>query len=273
MKIRKSTWALIGILAFIVLASALAPVLAPYDPNAIDMARILEGPSMAHWLGTDNLGRDVLSRVMYGGRQSMLLAVIATSCSLLLGMTVGVLAGYFGGIVDTCLTIVSNIFQGLPGTTLMIAIAGIMRGGINSLLLSLVLTSWVSFSRLARGETMAVCAENFIEGERSVGSGSIRIILRNVVPNIIGNLAVVFTTRVGRAVLSVASLSFLGLGLQPPTPDWGVMISDARGMFRSAPLLLIAPGVCIFVLSMCINLLGDTLRDYMDVRSEAVRRE
>lgn len=269
MRVRRSTWILIGILAILVGVSMLAPVLAPYEPNAIDMSRIQEGPSAAHWLGTDNLGRDVLSRVMYGGRQSMLLAVIATSCSLLLGMTVGVVAGYFGGFIDTCLTIVSNIFQGLPGTTLMIAIAGIMGGGIDSLLLSLVLTSWVSFSRLARGETMAVCGENFIEGERSVGAGSFRIIVRNVLPNIIGNLAVVFTTRVGRAVLSVASLSFLGLGLQPPTPDWGVMISDARGMFRSSPLLVIAPGACIFVLSMCVNLLGDALRDYMDVRTDA----
>lgn len=271
MKRKHSTCLIILILGAIGVISVLAPWIAPYDPNQIDMANILQGPTKEHLLGTDNLGRDVLSRVVYGGRQSILLAIVATSCSMFVGMFIGVIAGFFGGFWDTFLTIISNIFQGLPGTTLMIAIAGVMGGGVDSLLLSLVITSWAGFSRLARGETIAVCAESYIEGERSIGSSSFRIILKNVIPNIIGNLAVVFTTRVGRAVLSVSSLSFLGLGLQPPTPDWGVMISDARILFRSAPLLLAAPGLCIILLSLCINLLGDTIRDYVDVRTEILK--
>ena len=268
MKIKKSTIVILLILTGIIGMSILAPWIAPYDPNAIDMTNILAKPGKGHWLGTDNLGRDVLSRVIYGGRQSIILAVAATFGSLLLGMTVGLISGYFGGVVDSFFTIISNIFQGLPGTTLMIAISGLMGGGIKSLLFSLVLTSWAGFSRLARGETMSVCAESFIEGERATGSGNFRIIIRNVIPNIMGNLIVVFTTRIGRAILSVASLSFLGLGLQPPKPDWGIMISDARTLFRSAPLLLIAPGFCVIALSLCINLLGDAIRDFVDVHSE-----
>lgn len=270
-KRKQATYLIIFILGVIGAVSILAPWIAPYDPNQIDMTNILKGPTRAHLLGTDNLGRDVLSRVIYGGRQSILLAIAATSCSMIVGMFIGVAAGFFGGFWDTLLTIVSNIFQGLPGTTLMIAIAGMMGGGIDSILLSLIITSWAGFSRLARGETIAVCAESYIEGERSMGSSSFRMIWKNVIPNIIGNLVVVFTTRIGRAVLSVSSLSFLGLGLKPPTPDWGVMISDARTLFRSAPLLLAAPGLCIILLSLSINVLGDVIRDYVDVRTETVK--
>lgn len=270
-KRKQATYLIIFILGVIGAVSILAPWIAPYDPNQIDMTNILKGPTRAHLLGTDNLGRDVLSRVIYGGRQSILLAIAATSCSMIVGMFIGVAAGFFGGFWDTLLTIVSNIFQGLPGTTLMIAIAGLMGGGIGSILLSLIITSWAGFSRLARGETIAVCGESYIEGERSMGSSSFRMIWKNVIPNIIGNLVVVFTTRIGRAVLSVSSLSFLGLGLKPPTPDWGVMISDARTLFRSAPLLLAAPGLCIILLSLSINVLGDVIRDYVDVRTETVK--
>ena len=151
------------LLGAILLMSVLAPLLAPYDPNQIDMKNALAGPSAAHWLGTDNIGRDFFSRVMYGGRQSILLALAATSLSMGLGCVIGLIAGYFGGILDLVITSVSNIFQGLPGMTMMIAIAGIMGSGVHSMLLALVLTSWVGFSRLVRGEVMKVKQEAFIE--------------------------------------------------------------------------------------------------------------
>lgn len=251
--------------------SIFAPWIAPYDPLKIDMSHRLEAPSSQHWLGTDTLGRDVLSRIIYGGRESILLALIATSCSLLLGLAIGMLAGYFGGVLDVIITGITNIFQGLPGTIMMIALVGVLGPGIKSLLLALVITSWVGFSRLVRGEVMKVKQENYIEGMRALGAGDFHIILRNILPNIQSTLIVLFTTRVGRVVLSVSGLSYLGLGIQPPTPDWGVMISDARRYFRSAPHLLWAPGLCIIILSLCINVLGDILRDKSDVKMDAVK--
>lgn len=261
----------IVLLGFIIFVSVFAPVLAPCDPNAIDMSSRLEPPSFAHPLGTDTIGRDMLSRVMYGGRQSILLAVAATSLSLLLGLLLGMAAGYFGGIADFVITLISNIFQGLPGMTLMIAIAGILGPGVRNMLLSLVLTSWVSFSRLARGEVMRVRQEDFVEGVKSCGAGHLRTLFSHILPNILGNLIVVYTTRVGRVVLSVAGLSYLGLGILPPTPDWGVMINDARSYFRSSPHLLFAPGLCIILLSLSINLIGDILRDRLDVKNDSFR--
>jgi len=261
----------VALLGFIIFVSVFAPVLAPYDPNAIDMSSRLAAPSYAHPLGTDTIGRDMLSRVMYGGRQSILLAVAATSLSLLLGLLLGMAAGYFGGIVDFGITLVSNIFQGLPGMTLMIAIAGVLGPGVRNMLLSLVLTSWVNFSRLTRGEVMRIKQEDFIEGIRSCGAGHFRMLFFHILPNIMGNLIVVYTTRVGRVVLSVAGLSYLGLGILPPTPDWGVMINDARAYFRSSPHLLFAPGLCIILLSLSINLIGDVLRDRLDVKNDSFR--
>ena len=170
------------------------------------------------------------------------------------------------------ITCISNVFQGLPGTILMIALVGVMERGAQSIILALVITSWVGFSRLVRGEVMRVKGEMYIEGMRCLGAGHLRIILRHVLPNIRTNIIILFTTRVGRVVLSVAGLSYLGLGIQPPTPDWGEMVSgSARRYFRTAPHLLWAPGICIILLTLSINLLGDLLRDRMDVKQDSVK--
>ena len=261
-----------GILLAIALMTIFAPWLAPYDPLQIDMTNRLVDPSPAHPLGTDALGRDVLSRVIYGGRASLLLAVAATCCSMAVGLAVGVAAGYCGGAVDVVITCISNVFQGLPGTILMIALVGVMERGAQSIILALVITSWVGFSRLVRGEVMKVKSEMYIEGMRCLGAGHLRIVLRHVLPNIRTNIIILFTTRVGRVVLSVAGLSYLGLGIQPPTPDWGEMVSgSARRYFRTAPHLLWAPGICIILLTLSINLLGDLLRDRMDVKQDSVK--
>ena len=261
-----------GILLAIVLMTIFAPWLAPYDPLQIDMTNRLADPSPAHPLGTDALGRDVLSRVIYGGRASLLLAVVATCCSMAVGLAVGVAAGYCGGAVDVVLTGISNVFQGLPGMVLMIALVGVLEPSTQSILLALVLTSWVGFSRLVRGEVLKVKGELYIEGMRCLGAGHLRIVLRHVLPNIRTNIIILFTTRVGRVVLSVAGLSYLGMGIQPPTPDWGEMISgSARRYFRTAPHLLWAPGLCIILLTLSINLLGDLLRDRLDVKQDSVK--
>lgn len=259
------------LLSVIIFASVCAPFLAPYPPNATDMSVRLQGPSWSHPLGTDALGRDMLSRVLYGGRTSMLLALTATVLSMSCGMILGIVAGYYGGPVDWLTTVLANIFQGLPSTSFMIAIAGALGPSIQSLLLALVLTSWAGFSRVVRTEVLRQREESYIEGMRCLGSGDLRLITRHILPNIMNNMLILFTTRVGRSVLVIASLSFLGLGVQPPTPDWSVMINDARLHYRSAPHLLLVPGMCIFLLVLSINMLGDVLRDRFDVRHEEVR--
>ncbi|MDY3918161.1 MAG: ABC transporter permease [Candidatus Limivivens sp.] len=259
------------ILLAIILVSILAPVIAPFDPLEMDMSSRMQAPSKEHLLGTDSIGRDVFSRILYGGRESILLAAAATALSMLVGTLIGMAAGYFGGFVDFLITTISNIFQGLPGMTMMIAIAGILGPGTGHMLFSLVITSWVSFSRLVRGEVMRVKQEEYIDGIRSFGTGHFRILFFHILPNIAGNLIVVYTTRVGRTVLNVAGLTYLGLGIQPPTPDWGVMINDAKKYFRSCPHLLLAPGICIILLSLSVNLLGDVLRDKLDVKNDSFR--
>lgn len=260
-----------ALLAFILLSSLLAPWLAPCEPNAIDMSVKLQGPSAAHPLGTDALGRDMLSRALFGGRTSILLALAATTLSMAFGLLLGVLGGYFGGAPDWIITACANIFQGIPGTCLMIAIAGMLGPGVPNLLLALFLTSWAGFSRIVRTETLRIREEAYIEGLRSLGAGPWRLLWRHVLPNMMSNVIVLFTTRVGRCVLSIASLSYLGLGIRPPTPDWSVMISDARLDYRTAPHLILVPGLCIFLLLLSINLLGDALRDHFDVRSREVK--
>lgn len=255
------------ILIVILLATVFAGALAPYDPTAIDMKATLQAPSAEHPLGTDVLGRDMLSRILYGGRTSMLLALLATLASMLVGLLVGVAAGYFGGFWDECLTVLTNIFQGLPGTSMMVAIAGIMGPSFKSLMIGLVLTSWTGFSRIVRTEILKYREESFVEGLRALGAGHVRIIMLHILPNMLGNTVVLLTTRVGRAILSISSLSYLGLGIQPPTPDWSVMLSDAKSRFRSAPHLLIFPGLVIVLVLFSIQLIGDFLRDWLDRRS------
>ena len=269
--IKISTVLAFAVLFGILLMSILAPWLAPYDPLKIDMKNALMPPSKLHLLGTDNIGRDILSRVIYGGRQSIVLAAIATSMSMALGCIIGMIAGYFGSWVDVAITSISNIFQGLPGMTMIIAIAGLMGSGVTSMMLALVITSWVGFSRIVRGEVMKIKKEYFIEGLRSFGVGHMRILFYHVMPNLISSIVIIFATRIASSILSVASLSFLGLGLEPPTPDWGVMISDARMYYRTSPMLVIAPGVCIVLFSLCVNIIADWLRDRLDVRRDSVK--
>ena len=254
------------LLGLLLAGSLLAPVLAPYPPTQINMAERLQGISAAHPLGTDTLGRDLLSRVLYGGRVSVLTAAAATALSMLLGLAVGLIAGYLGGWADGVITWFTSIFQGLPSTSVMIALAAILDPGVSSLLQALVLTSWASFSRVVCSSVLRLREEAYVEGARCLGAGRLRIITRYLLPNLLPEIAVLFTTRVGGVVLSVASLSFLGLGIQPPTPDWGVMISEARTSFRTAPMLILAPGACLIILSFGINYLGEVLRAHFDIR-------
>ncbi|WP_461612395.1 ABC transporter permease [Clostridium sp. Marseille-QA1073] len=251
-----------------ILIGIFAPVLAPYDPNAVDMTKRLQSISKEQLLGTDALGRDVFSRILYGARISIFLAILATICTMFLGTTIGVIAGYFGGILDSIIQVLVSIFQGLPGLSFMIAIAGVLGPGIKSLMIAIVVTSWAGFSRVVRGEVLKIKEENYIEGARALGASHFYIIIHHILPNIFASFIVLFTVRIGKVVLSMASLSFLGLGIQPPQADWGVMVNDAKTYFRSYPHLLLAPGSCIMLLCCSINLIGDGLRDLFDEKKD-----
>ena len=265
---KKDIYLYAGILGIILLVSFLAPWIAPCDPEAIDFAKILAPPSSEHLLGTDDMGRDLFSRILYGGRQSILLAFLATAFSALIGLVIGVAAGYYGGKVDLLITTCSSIFQGLPGTTMMIALTGVLGPGMRSLLIAVIITSWVSFSRIVRGEVMRVKQEYYMESARGLGAGNMRLLCRHILPNIMESIIVLFTNKIGSVVLSVASLSYLGFGLQPPTPDWGIMIKEARTYFRSAPLMAIAPGICIILFVFFFHSIGNWLIDCLVVRIE-----
>lgn len=259
-------------LSFIILGSIFAPLLATHNPFEPDIASRLQGPGWQHFFGTDALGRDMYSRILYGGRASMLLTLISSVLALSLGVAVGIAGGFYGGKIDMFFTILSNIFQGIPGSCFMIAVAGILGASIQSLILALVVTSWAGFSRIVRAEVLQLMGEPFIEGLRALGCNDLRMIMRHIFPNITHKLMVLFSIRLGRGVLSIAGLSFLGLGVQPPTPDWSVMINDAVMYYRSSPHLIIIPGFFVFILIYSCNIIGEYLRDRFDVKLDEVRK-
>lgn len=260
------------ILIVIVSSSIFAPVLSTHNPFEPDMSQRLMGPSLEHFFGTDALGRDMYSRILYGGRVSMLLALAAAFISLVIGLGIGIISGFYRGKFDIFFTVLSNIFQGIPGNCFMIAIAGILGPSIYSLILALVITSWAGFSRIVRSEVLQIKEEPFIEGLRCVGCKDGQLIVRHILPNIIHKLLVLFTIRIGKGILLIAGMSFLGLGVQPPMPDWSVMVNDAILYYRSAPHLIIVPGMCIFLLTYSINILGDGIRNKLDARFNEVRK-
>ncbi|WP_315374071.1 ABC transporter permease [uncultured Selenomonas sp.] len=256
----------------VVLSGIFAAWLAPYNPFQPDMAHRMELPNALHWLGTDALGRDVLSRLLFGSRYTILLALLSTAVALLLGTLAGLLAGYYGGVVDAFLTAAANIFQGIPSACFMVAVAGFWGPGLDSLLVALVVTSWAGFSRIVRLEVLRLRQMAFVEGLRVLGCSDARILLLHIVPNLFSSLLVLAALRLGRGILAIAGLSFLGLGVQPPVPDWSVMVSDAMLYYRSAPHLVLIPGVCILLLVASINILASELRNRLDVRWDEVRR-
>lgn len=261
-----------SVLLLIIGASILAPLLVTHNPFEPDMANRLQPPSWQHFFGTDALGRDMFSRILYGGRASILLSLASAILSLGVGLVIGLFCGFYGGKLDMLCTVASNIFQGIPGSCFMVAIAGIFGPSIKSLVLALVITSWAGFSRIVRAEVMQLKEEPFIEGLRCLGCSDSRLLLHHIIPNIVNKLLILFTIRVGRGILSIAGLSFLGLGVQPPTPDWSVMVSDAVLYYRSSPHLILIPGACIFFLIYAINNLGEFMRDKLDVRFNEVRK-
>lgn len=253
-----------AVLAMVALLTAFAPWIAPYDPNALDMRNMLIGPSSDHWLGTDQLGRDVLSRLLYGGRSTLMIASLATIVTVSIGVTIGVISGYFGGKVDLAVAGILNVLLSLPSLLLTLAILGIMGAGTTSLLVALIGAGWTTHARLIRASVISLREQLYVEAAVSIGAGSTRILSRHILPNLITTVVVLATLDLGVLMLTVSALSFLGLGVQPPTPDWGTMLNDARPYFSAVPLLVIVPGLTLTFVVLAANMLGDGLRDLAD---------
>ncbi|MGA7317403.1 MAG: ABC transporter permease [Silvibacterium sp.] len=256
------------LLAGFLLAAIFAPLLAPANPTTIDLNHRLAPPSAAHWLGADELGRDILSRILYGARLSLTVAVSVVACSLLLGIVLGGIAGYYGGVLDTTLNIfVMNAFLALPGILLAIAFVAFLGPGMINLILALSIGGWVGYARLVRAQVLAVREREFVEAARAQGAGDVRIFVRHIFPNMVQPLIVQAAIGMAGAVLAEATLSFLGLGIPPPAASWGSMLNDARSHLFDAPHLVIFPALAVMLCVLSFNFLGDALRDYLDPRT------
>jgi len=255
------------IVVFLVLA-VFAPWIAPQDPAAIDLPTRLDTPSSAHWFGTDELGRDILSRTIYGARISMLVGSCVVLTSLALGLIIGSVAGYYGGGIDRFVNIVlMNAFLSFPGILLAIAFVAFRGPGIFNLVVALSLGGWVGYARLVRGQVLAAREREFVEAARALGASDVRIIVRHILPNIIQPVIVQAAIGMAGAVLAEATMSFLGLGVPPPTASWGAMLNDGRAHLFDAPHLVLFPALAVMLAVLSFNFIGDALRDYLDPRS------
>jgi peptide/nickel transport system permease protein len=254
--------ALALLLVFIALA---APWIAPYDPTAQNLPARLLGPSATHWMGTDDLGRDILSRIFFGARVSMLVAVSVVAGAGAIGLSIGALAGYCGGWFDNFVNIVLiNAFLSFPGILLAIAFAAFLGPGIGKVILALVITGWAGYARLARAQILQAKEMEYVLAARSLGASPARILLRHLLPNILQPLLVQATIAMAGAILAESTLSFLGLGVLAPMPSWGAMLNDARSHLFDAPHMVIFPALAVMAAVLAFNLLGDALRDWMD---------
>ena len=258
---------LLVVLALIVVA-LLAPWLATHDPGVQDLSRRLARPSAAHWLGTDELGRDVYSRLLYGGRITLGMVVAVVLLVAPVGLAVGCIAGYAGGIWDRLLMRVTDVFLAFPRLILALAFVAALRPGVESAIAAIALTAWPPYARLARAETLSLRGTDFIAAVRLTGAGAGRIVLRHVAPMCVPSLVVRVTLDMSSIILTAAGLGFLGMGAQPPSPEWGAMIATARRFILEQWWVPTAPGVAIFVASLAFNLLGDGLRDVLDPKQD-----
>ena len=251
----------------LLLAGLLAPWLPLDDPTEIDLPERLLTPSPEHPLGTDHLGRDTFSRIIHGARMTLLAAAVTLALSMTIALTVGILSGYHGGWPDTALMGVVDLLLAFPSLILAIAVAGALGPGLFNVLLAAGAVWWVGHARIIRGVTLGARQMEYVTAARAAGAGNLRIILRHIAPNILGPIIVIASLDVGWIILGIAGLNFLGLGAQPPTPEWGAMLNDARPHLQTAPRLLLLPGAAIFVAVLGFNLLGDGLRDVLDPRT------
>jgi peptide/nickel transport system permease protein len=257
---------LVVIATFIVLA-LLAPVIAPYDPVATSWSLVRKPPSALHWFGTDDLGRDILSRTIYGARASLLAGAISVGIALGIGVPFGLLAGYRGGLIDALISRVTDAMLACPFLILAIALAAFLGPSLGNAMIAIGISTTPIFVRLTRGQTMSVKVEDYVEAARAIGNPRWRIALFHILPNILPALLVQATLSIAAAIIAEAALSFLGLGQQPPTPSWGSMLNAAQRFLTNAPWMALWPGLGIFLVVLSFNLVGDGLRDALDPRS------
>ena len=256
------------LLLLFVLCAVFAPVLAPHDPAQLDLNARLLPPSHAHFFGTDELGRDIFSRTIYGARISLTVAVSVVAISLAFGLMMGALAGFYGGWLDAVINIyVMNAFLALPGILLAIAFVAFLGPGLWNLIFALSIGGWVGYARLVRAQVMAVKEREFVEAARALGASDLRILLRHILPNIVQPLIVQAAIGMAGAVLAEATLSFLGLGIPPPAASWGSMLNDARSHLFESPHMIAFPAIAVMLCVLSFNFIGDALRDRMDPRT------
>lgn len=269
-KFKRNRSAMLGaaIVLFFMLAALFAPFIAGYDPFQVSFTAIRKAPSWAHWLGTDELGRDILSRMVFGARASLLAGMCSVLIALAVGVPFGLLAGYFGGLVDGCISRATEALLSIPFLILAIALAAFLGPSLVNAMIAIGVSAAPLFIRLARGQVLAIKNEDYVQSTRSLGASNARIVLRHILPNIMPALIVQATIMIASAIIAEASLSFLGLGLQPPNPSWGSMLNTAKNFMTQAPWMSIFPGTAIFLVVFGFNLLGDGLRDALDPRQE-----
>lgn len=254
------------VMGLLLLSALLAPIVAPFDPLAIDLDALRMPPDTHHLFGTDGKGRDMLSRVLYGGRSSLSIALVAVAVSLGIGLFFGLVAGYFGGKIDLMLVAVVDLLLSFPSLLLAVGITVVLPPGALSVVLALALVGWGGFTRLVRGMVQSLREQPYIEAARATGCSTARILFRHILPNCGPLIIVVSSLRIGGFIMTEAALSFLGLGIQPPMPTWGSMISLNRAYILSAPWMVLFPGLALCLTVMACNIAGDFLRDYLDPR-------
>ena len=257
----------LGVVVFFILLAIFAPLVAPFDPLATSWSAVRKAPSAAHWFGTDEIGRDVLSRVIWGSRASLLAGVVSVSIALALGVPIGLTAGYVGGWLDALISRMTDAMLACPFLILAIALAAFLGPSLTNAMIAIGISATPIFIRLTRAQTLQVKVEDYVEAARAVGNSQLRIALRHVLPNVVPPLIVQATLAVAAAVIAEAALSFLGLGQQPPAPSWGSMLNTAKNYIDNAPWMAVWPGLSIFLLVLSFNLLGDGLRDAFDPKS------
>ena len=261
-----------AIVLLFVLVAVLASLLAPYDPLQANFLAIRKPPSWAHPFGTDDVGRDVLARVIYGARSSLLAGVVSVSIAVAIGVLFGLAAGYIGGVFDLLAMRLIDAMLAIPSLVLAIALAAFLGPNLTNAMIAIGITATPAFVRLTRAQVMAVKVETYVEAAVSVGDTHLQLLIRHILPNAINPIIVQVTLAISTAIIAEASLSFLGLGQQPPSPSWGSMLNAARGFLSQAPWMAIWPGAAIFVVVVSFNLLGDGLRDLLDPRETAAER-
>lgn len=255
------------VIAIFVILAIFAPLIAPFEPQKMIYTALQQPPSAEHMFGTDEMGRDILSRIIYGARISLQVGLVAVGIAMVVGTLVGIVAAFAGGWVDSLLMRTMDVMLAFPGILLAIAIVAILGPGLYNTMIAVGISAIPNYARTARGSTMVVLSQEYVSAARAIGVGSGRIIVRYILPNIAAPIVVLATIGIAGAIISAAGLSYLGLGAQPPTPEWGAMLSEARSFLRSSWWMATFPGLAIMAVVMAFNLLGDGLRDILDPRT------